>query len=104
MRSSRLCNHHSQVAGVGISGGRDSAVDPALSDAAAQSDLHWDHARQTPGGTGGAKKSIGDCGQEFPRRAPVVKTEAMAVWQNRARDALAFRAAIRIERLNHFWV
>jgi exodeoxyribonuclease V alpha subunit len=31
------CGYHSQVSGFGISGGGDSAFDPALSDAAAQS-------------------------------------------------------------------
>ena len=81
----RLCDHHSQVAGIGISGGRDSAFDPALPDAAAQSRLHGDYAGQAAGGAGGAAQSLGHCGQEFARRAPVVKALSMATGRGRAR-------------------
>ena len=89
-----LCDQHSQVAGIGISGGSDSAFDSALPDATAQSRLYGDYAGQRARGAGGAAKSVDDCGQGFASRAQVVKTESMATWRSRARgvnNALLFR-------------
>ena len=86
----------SQVAGLGISGGRDSAFDPALPDAAAQFGLYGDYAGQAAGRAGGAAQGLGNRGQGFAGRAQVVKTASMAAWRSRARcvnDASCYLAS-----------
>ncbi len=93
----RLRHHHPQGAGLRVPGRRDSPLDAALSDAAAQPALHRRHARQAPGRAGRAAKGAGHRGPRASDEASLVEARRMARRQMSALVVVATRApALRI--------
>ena len=67
-----------QESRIGVPGRRDPAHDAALSDAAAQPNIHRRHARQAPCGHRRAEEGNGDCGEGKADTTEVVEATRMA--------------------------
>ena len=78
-----LCDHHPQIAGLGVPGGGHSAGDAALPPVAAEPGLYRRHARQTAGGAGRPEKGAGGGSAEQPDGA----RGSRGCWRGSRRDA-----------------